>query len=628
MENLIPLLIIEDSEYDALLVLHELEESGLLVEARRVTTENELQKALTEREWKIVLGDFSLRGFSGMKALAMVHAHDPDLPFIMVSGIKGEESAVEAMRAGARDFITKDNLTRLSLAFRRELASREERRARRKAEAEREQREREFRQLANSMPQLVWTATPDGRVDYYNRQREEFSGFLQANGGHWVWAPVLYPDDLEPTQRCWEEALRTGNTYQIAHRVMRIDGSFRWYLSRATPVRNSKGEIVKWYGTATDIDDLKKVEAEREQLLAELDATIHSMANAVLTYDNRGRIRRMNPAAEEMLRYSHEMKDWPILKRKATLRPETPDGDPYPLEGHPTVRALKGETTLSEVMVYHPPGATQPLWAAVSASPIRTPHGDILGAVSTVTDISALHELQKEREIYVHTIFHDLRTPLTVVLGHVQLLEQTCQDEKSHLHFDAIHRGVDYMTRMIENLVEVARLEGGKIFLDKRGIRINHFLPELLYQASAALDVSRIFLHIPDNLPPVNADPHRLERIFINLLTNALKYSPAKGRVDIVAKLQGEEVMISVRDCGQGINHEDLPHIFKRFHRIPERRQPVSVGLGLYITQSLVEAHGGRIWVESTPGAGATFSFTLPVESKDSRDVSSPGCKA
>jgi PAS domain S-box-containing protein len=120
--------------------------------------------------------------------------------------------------------------------------------------------EERFRQLANSMPQLVWTAEPDGTVDYYNDAAEGYSGVERLPDGRWRWEPVLHPDDLEPTRRAWADALRTGKAYQVAHRVKGRDGRHRWHLSRGVPVRDAAGRIVKWYGTATDIDDQKLAE--------------------------------------------------------------------------------------------------------------------------------------------------------------------------------------------------------------------------------------------------------------------------------------------------------------------------------------------------------------------------------
>jgi signal transduction histidine kinase len=263
-------------------------------------------------------------------------------------------------------------------------------------------------------------------------------------------------------------------------------------------------------------------------------------------------------------------------------------------------------------MVYHPPGATEPLWVAVSAAPIRADGGKIIGAVSTMTDVTSLHEMQKEREMYVHTISHDLRIPLTVVLGHAELLGTTCRDADSGDHVEAILKGAERMQTMLDDLVDAARLEGGEIALAEEPLSLHGFLADLLQRASALPGASRIRVDLPAELPPVSADPPRLERILTNLLTNALKYSPPESAVEVKARAEGGEVVIAVRDRGQGIHPEDLPHLFKRFHRFRQPRKGDSVGLGLYITRSLVEAHGGRIWVESTPGEGSTFFFTLP----------------
>ena len=167
------------------------------------------------------------------------------------------------------------------------------------------------------------------------------------------------------------------------------------------------------------------------------------------------------------------------------------------------------------------------------------------------------------------------------------------------------------MNAMIQDLVDSARLEAGQLKLDEKPIEMRSFLDEVL-ERNTVVDRSRIVTDIPPDLPPILADPNRLERIFINLLSNALKYSPPDTIVMVRSMLVEKEVQTSVTDQGVGISTDDLPHIFERFFRTTSTKAE-GLGLGLYITRMLVEAHGGRVWVESEQGKGSTFYFTLPL---------------
>ena len=135
---------------------------------------------------------------------------------------------------------------------------------RKAAQRELRRSEQNFRQLADAMPQLVWTADQDGNVDYFNERYREFRGLSQRADGRWNWLPVVYPADEKATVFTWQEAFRKGQPYQMEHRIQCANGSFRWFLSRAIPVRDENGQVIKWFGTATDIHDLKQVEQELE----------------------------------------------------------------------------------------------------------------------------------------------------------------------------------------------------------------------------------------------------------------------------------------------------------------------------------------------------------------------------
>jgi len=355
---------------------------------------------------------------------------------------------------------------------------------------------------------------------------------------------------------------------------------------------------------------------EVERRAAELDATIASIADGLVIYDTQGRILRMNPAAEHLLGYAASGPRRRIAEQLEALRCELPTGQRLSLQESPPERALHGETVRGAVVVlHHPDGRT--VWVSSSAAPIRTADGELLGAVMTFTDITALHELQEQREDLLRTVSHDLRNPLTVIRTRAELLLRlqagagARPEEKESA--EAILASARHMNAMIQELVDATRLEAGQVHLEVRPVDLAAFIGDLLTRLSGALDTRRIRVSAPTGLPQALADPDQLERILTNLLSNALKYSPPGSEVTVRLSPRDGQVVTAVADHGPGIAPEGLPHLFERYYRTGEARErQEGLGLGLYITRKLVEAHGGRIWVESEPGQGSTFSFTLP----------------
>ncbi len=249
-----------------------------------------------------------------------------------------------------------------------------------------------------------------------------------------------------------------------------------------------------------------------------------------------------------------------------------------------------------------------------------------LARVAAVRDITERKKLEEDREVYLHTISHDLRTPLAIIQGHAQLLhailEERALDGELRDSLSAILRGVQGMNVLIQDLADLARLEAGQLTLHLRLLELPQYVDDLLVRAATILDVGRVQMDMPDDVPPVRADFFRLDRIIMNLLSNALKYSEPGTPVRIIVEPLETMVRIAVRDRGRGIAAEDIPHLFGRFYRAPGAQREEGIGLGLYITRRLVEAHGGQISVESAPGVGSTFAFTLPLATSDGADPS------
>jgi PAS domain S-box-containing protein len=392
----------------------------------------------------------------------------------------------------------------------------------------------------------------------------------------------------------------------------------------AAPVRGVDGQIVGAVLTAHDVTERRQAEAERERLLgelsrrtAELDAIIAAAPVGIRMLDASGRTLFLNPAAQRILGYSLEdlRLDDAARSQRAELR--RPDGRPVAVEDLPVTRALRGETIQNEVMVLRRPADEQECTISVSAAPIRSAEGEQLGVVAGYVDVTALRALEQQREEMTSIISHDLRSPLAIVQGQAQAIRRALHNpERVAKNAEAIVRSARQMNAIIQDLVDSARLESGQLMLMRGPVDLAQLVYGLKEQLSEALPMERVQVQAParGDLPLVDADAARVERILTNLLSNALKYSAPGTPVVVTLAPAGDEVVTSVRDRGRGIAPEELPRLFGRYYRAEagrERRD--SLGLGLYISKGLVEAHGGRIWVESEVGKGSTLSFSLPV---------------
>lgn len=354
--------------------------------------------------------------------------------------------------------------------------------------------------------------------------------------------------------------------------------------------------------------------AQREA--AELSATIAAVADGVIIYEPDGSIERMNRAAERILGVTaKEVVAMSLQERIHFLPMKTPQGKAIPTERAPQMRALRGERVEGYHVVAHRRDGTT-LHLLISAAPIWDAQGRISGAVTTLTDVTPLVDLVRLRDEVISTISHDIRQPLTIIQGQAQLLERLLQAreiDQASVSAEAIVTSARRMDTMIQDLVDSTRLEAGGVQLEREPLDLDRFLADLLQRAAATLDTSRVKLSAVKGIPPVLADPSRLERIMLNLLSNAVKYSAPGTPVDIRVRRRDGEVVVSVEDRGYGIAPKDLPHVFDRYFKSQRLRKPESIGLGLYITRKLVEAHGGRIWVESRLNKGSVFHFTLPL---------------
>ncbi len=360
--------------------------------------------------------------------------------------------------------------------------------------------------------------------------------------------------------------------------------------------------------------------ARAQQTAAELDSILEAITDGVIIYGPAGEILRLNPAAQQMLGYTPEQRELPLEERTALLRLETAEGRPFPIDELPVLRALRGEIVRGTLIGVHPSveetgaaknGAVR--WVACSASPIRGPEGSAPVAVATFTDITSFQQLRLQREESIQMISHDLRNPLTIATTQAEILvrrlrrQGLAQEAESA---EAILESNQRMNAMITDLVQAAL--PGKAAPRRVSVDLTQLVGDIVERMGATGGGARLRMEASGDVPEVQADPVRLERAIVNLVSNALKFSPPDRPVVVRVGESDGEAIVAVADQGVGIAPEDVRHLFRRFYRGRSGRQHEGLGLGLYIARQIVEEHGGNIWARSQPGRGSTFYISLP----------------
>jgi len=256
----------------------------------------------------------------------------------------------------------------------------------------------------------------------------------------------------------------------------------------------------------------------------------------------------------------------------------------------------------------------------VTAAPLQAPEAKSPdGLLIVLHDITRMRELESMRREFVANVSHEFRTPLSIINGYLETLEdEKLSKEMLRKSITVMRRHGDRLNDLIGDLLTISRMEEKGVRLESEPTDLVPILRRLVDHMEHEISTKNVTVHfeIQASLPPVEVDVYRMEQAFSNLLANALRHGRSKkAEVTIGAAVQGLELMISFRDNGPGIPFQDQDHIFERFYRVggDRARHTGGTGLGLSIVKNVVQAHGGRIVLESKPGAGANFMIFLPV---------------
>lgn len=360
------------------------------------------------------------------------------------------------------------------------------------------------------------------------------------------------------------------------------------------------------------LDYLSEVQTERDTIAGLLLAS----ADAILAVDVQRRVQRMNPALQELTGVSEFRATGKRCEELFNCHRENGEyacGQTCPFE-----KVL----TTGDMVTDHVFGATNAAgatkWVAGAYAPVRDLDGNIVLAIGSIRDVTSGREMEHLQQDFVSIVSHELRGPLTAIKGFVSTLllkSDRLSPETREEFLVTINDQADRLNELVEDLLNVSRIESKRLKLNLVELDVEALLRKLMSQFSAKWGDRMIIIDADPAAPLLMADNSRLEEIFINLIDNAVKYSPGGGDINIGIAQRAGSLEVSVEDHGIGMKPEDITNLFRKFHRVSstETRDIGGTGLGLYIVKDLVEAHGGRIVVTSAPGVGSTFTLNFPL---------------
>ena len=627
MTEALRVLMVEDSETDAKLVLQALRSDGRVVEFERVEDPQAMRAALAKK-WDVVICDWSMPKFTALGAVTLIKELGLDIPFIIASGTIGEELAVEAMRAGANDYVLKDKLARLLPAVEREIRDASERAARRGAERALRTQEARFRALIENSSDAISLINVDGKLVYLSPSVERILGYTPAELVGKPAVELIHPDDRANVASVMA-GIRVPNAepMNIQYRALHRDGSARWLVARATNMLSDPAveAIVGNFRDVTDrkhaLDDLL-VSETRFKRLAE------SGIIGIAVADVLGHTFEANDAYLSMCGYSREDFVAGKMQWSALTPPEWRETDERAI----AQLQSKGVAQAFEEELFHKDGHRVPVLLGVA----------MLDDTKCITFLADLTERKRAEQALHQTenqlrqaqkmeaigrlaggVAHDFNNVLSVILIYSECVSSALKpgdpmrDDIAEVHKAGL-RAAD-LTRQLLMFSRQQVMEPKVLDLNEVLVSMDKMLQRILGE-----DIGLVSLPA-GSLGRVRVDPSSVEQVIMNLVVNARDAMPTGGKLTIetanvtldeayardhAGTKPGSHVMLAVSDTGTGMDKVTQARVFEPFFTTKEKGK--GTGLGLSTVFGIVQQSGGSVWIYSEAGKGTTFKIYLP----------------
>ncbi len=490
-----------------------------------------------------------------------------------------------------------------------------QRKRRKESEVQLRESEEHLRLVIDTIPQQIWTAMPDGSPDFFNAQWLSYTGLTQEEAQRDGWRRIVHPDDRERSARALREAVAKGTPNEVELHRRSADGQYRWFLTRAVPLKDSKGRIVRWYGATTDIDDRKRAEERLRLVIDTTPAMIHSARpDGYLDFFNKRWLEYLGVSLDDLLGWRWTSVIHPDDLAQLVDRWQTSLATGKPFEAEARLRRADGEYRLTlhrKVPLRDETGNVVKWYGSIidiedrkrAEEALQEAHANL----TRVTRLVAMGEL-------VASIAHEVNQPLAGVVMNANFALREIGSGTPNLEKlrEAIAEMAEDGTRASAVIARIRALLK-KDAADRVELDINDVIREVavLVRNEGARNHVEVRLDLAAGLPPVSGDRVQLQQVLINLVTNGIDamrtVTDRPRNLEITSAMHPDGVLIRIQDSGVGLDPDRVTRIFEPFFTTKAQ----GIGIGLSISRSIVESHGGRLWSEPS-SCGAIFQFVLP----------------